>query len=627
MQACRQCHENIYSSFIRTGMGSSFDTASAKKTSANFKSAGIYDQFKDLHYRVSIEKDLLRIHEYRLSGKDTLHKRTEQIHYIIGSGQHTNSHLYSVNGYLYQMPMTFYTQKQKWDLPPGFENGVNTRFSRKIGIECMSCHNAFPEFETGSENKYKSVPKGIDCERCHGPGSIHVSERMTSERIDTSKFIDRSIVNPAKLSAELQFDICQRCHLQGNAVLKEGKSFYDFKPGMKLNDFISVFLPKYKNGDEDFIMASHADRLKQSACFIRSAPDKNDKSLKPYKNALTCVTCHNPHVSVKETDKNSFNNACLNCHKEKPALAEKFSSIEKKHEQAIKGKTKFTESNCVSCHMPLSGSIDIPHVSVHDHYIRKPISKTEIKKIKEFIGLFSVNENNPSEMIRAKAYLQQYEQFEGEIFYLDSAENILKRSGRSSHPEELKLMVQLQFFKKNYSQLLSLIGQNKEIIKKQLLTQKSKDNSDAWTCYRIAESFYQLNDVKNSQDWFQSAVMLAPSNLEFRSKYALSLASNGNLPEAEKEYEKVLVSNPKYAPAYSNLGYLKMSKGLTSQALSYYLKGLSLDPDNESLLLNLSAYYLFVKDKRSAMEQLKKIIKINPGNQKAKEAIQYIQTH
>ncbi len=28
--------------------------------------------------------------------------------------------------------------------------------------------------------------------------------------------------------------------------------------------------------------------------------------------------------------------------------------------------------NCVNCHMPLKGAKDIPHVSIHDHYIRKP---------------------------------------------------------------------------------------------------------------------------------------------------------------------------------------------------------------------------------------------------------------
>jgi len=82
------------------------------------------------------------------------------------------------NGYLTQVPMTFYTQKGTWDLPPGFENGANSRFDRKIELECMSCHNGYPQMAEGSENKYDKVATGIDCERCHGPGEMHVKEKQ-----------------------------------------------------------------------------------------------------------------------------------------------------------------------------------------------------------------------------------------------------------------------------------------------------------------------------------------------------------------------------------------------------------------------------------------------------------------
>lgn len=72
-------------------------------------------------------------------------KRVEKISYIVGSGQHTNSHLIDINGYLHQAPITFYTQKGQWDLAPGFEKGQNTRFERKIEMECITCHNGYPE--------------------------------------------------------------------------------------------------------------------------------------------------------------------------------------------------------------------------------------------------------------------------------------------------------------------------------------------------------------------------------------------------------------------------------------------------------------------------------------------------
>ncbi|MCK6650044.1 MAG: cytochrome c3 family protein, partial [Bacteroidia bacterium] len=397
MDQCKLCHQDIYNSFIETGMGKSFDVASKKKSSAKFdQHTVIYDKFSDFYYQPFWKKDSMMIMEFRLEGKDTIYKRVEKVDYIIGSGQHTNSHMQSVNGYFNQMPMTYYTQQGKWDLPPGFENGFNTRFSRKIGLECMSCHNSLPNFVEGSENKYSSVPNGITCERCHGPGSIHIQQRSTGSKVDTSKYIDYSIVNPGKLPVDLQFDVCQRCHLQGNAVLKPGKSFYDFRPGMKLSDYMTTFLPRYEGADDEFIMASHADRLKQSKCFISSFKEETDKtSFRPYKNALTCVTCHDPHVSVKATETNVFNNACNKCHggKDQIACSEKKEVLSKK------------ENNCVSCHMPRSGSIDIPHVTVHDHYIRKPVKKEEIAKVKKFIGLYAVNEKNPDNTTKAKAYL------------------------------------------------------------------------------------------------------------------------------------------------------------------------------------------------------------------------------
>src|SRR5688572_25569674 len=144
MQACRECHGSIYETFIETGMGKSIDLASMSKSAAAFDHKPVYDEHHDFWYRPFWERDSLKIMEYRIEGHDTVHKRVETVTYIIGSGQHTNSHLMNTGGYINQMPVTFYTQKEKWDLPPGFEDGGNSRFGRLIGLECMTCHNSYP---------------------------------------------------------------------------------------------------------------------------------------------------------------------------------------------------------------------------------------------------------------------------------------------------------------------------------------------------------------------------------------------------------------------------------------------------------------------------------------------------
>ncbi|HHS95333.1 MAG TPA: hypothetical protein ENJ45_01995, partial [Phaeodactylibacter sp.] len=230
MNTCKSCHFNVYETFIQTGMGQSFDTAGRHKSAARFDAHTlVYDEESDFYYYPSFQGNDLFITEFRLQGKDTIHKRVEKVDYIIGSGQHTNSHLVSQNGYLFQAPITYYTQKGQWDLAPGFEK-ENLRFDRILTTECITCHNDYPTLVDGSLHKYALMPNGIACERCHGPGEIHVKEKLAGNIIDTSRYIDYTIVNPRDLPKDLQMDVCQRCHLQGLAVLQQGKSFYDFKP-------------------------------------------------------------------------------------------------------------------------------------------------------------------------------------------------------------------------------------------------------------------------------------------------------------------------------------------------------------------------------------------------------------
>lgn len=629
IQTCKLCHQQIYNTFVKTGMGKSFDLATKHKSSADFSHPLVTDPYTGFKYTAFWNHDSLYMREFRMQQRDTEYVRTERVNFIVGSGQHTNSHLQVVNGYLQQMPMTFYTQKKRWDLPPGFENNMNTRFTRKIGLECMSCHNAYPKFVAGSENKYTSIPSGIDCERCHGPGSIHVAQRQTGSKVDTAKAIDYSIVNPAKLSIDLQFDLCQRCHLQGNAILKEGKSFLDYKPGKKLSDVLTVFLPKYQNADDEFIMASHADRLKQSPCFIQSYERvKNKNALKPYREALTCVTCHNPHVSVKETAHTGFISACLNCHYS--GKVSELSCSETNVQQRMLKQNKQVQSgdftaipNCITCHMPVSGSTDIPHVSVHDHYIRKPITRKEKEKIKTFLGVYAINEKNPDAITRAKAYLNQFEKFEQLPLYLDSANVWLRKA--NGQPGYEPTLVQLFFMQQNYLAILKQVqlwGEEKCFTN--LFSKPSLDNRDAWTSYRIAEAYVQTGNATSAIKWFGQAIKLAPYQLDFRNKYATALASAGNYAAAREQYEFVLNQHPKLVSVYTNLGYLYMLDDNLDKALQLYQIGLNIDPDNEALLLNLSAYYLATHNSSMTNKTLQHLLSKHPGNKKAREVLKQL---
>jgi tetratricopeptide (TPR) repeat protein len=512
------------------------------------------------------------------------------------------------------MPLTFYTQKGEWDLPPGFENGFNTRFSRLIGIECMTCHNSFPDFIEGSENKYASLPNGIGCERCHGPGEIHVKEKMAGNIVDTSKYIDYSIVNPGKLPIDLQFDVCQRCHLQGNAVLKNDHSFYDFKPGKNLSDYMTVFMPKYKGAEDEFIMASHADRLKMSRCFLKSfIPSKSDDKLKPYKQSITCVTCHNPHVSVKQTRNEVFNNACKNCHAA--------SKNQNECSEQLTNRIKTNKDNCFSCHMPKSNTLDIPHVTTTDHFIRIPLKAKDKKATKEFIGLYAINEINPAPEIICEAYINQYEKFDNNPMLLDSAQKYCKDKTWKEINRNLDLLVRLQFCKLNYKKVIEYAEKfGKEILLRERnpVMKKSQDNKNAWTLYRIGESYSNLQNLGDAILFYERACNLAPYHNEFQNKLAAALLSYGKTVEAQKILEKLVVQDPTYAEALSNYGYSFLLQNKIDQADRYFTMALNQDPDLETALLNKAGVLIYRKNISQAKKILQHVLKKNPQCERAK---------
>ena len=134
MNTCQTCHVNVHETFVQTGMGRSFDYATQAKSSASYGShAVVFDEKSNFYYKPFFKDSTLFIKEFRLENGDTIHQRTEKISYIVGSGQHTNSHIIDENGYIFQAPITFYTQDRKWDMAPGFEK-ENLRFDQNFNF-------------------------------------------------------------------------------------------------------------------------------------------------------------------------------------------------------------------------------------------------------------------------------------------------------------------------------------------------------------------------------------------------------------------------------------------------------------------------------------------------------------
>ena len=112
--------------------------------------------------------------------------------------------------------------------------------------------------------------------------------------------------------------------------------------------------------------------------------------------------------------------------------------------------------------------------------------------------------------------------------------------------------------------------------------------------------------------------------MDFKNKLATVLASNGLVVDAEKQYQEILNEYPKHVSALTNFGYIKLMKGDLIGCETLYLKALAIDPDYEPLLLNLAGLSAYKKDFKQSQTYLLRLLKKNPNNQQAQQALKQI---
>src|SRR5262249_7405095 len=134
-----------------------------------------------------------------------------EVRFVLGSGSQGTSFLIDRDGFLFQSPISWYARGRGWDLSPGYQDS-NPHFDRVVPPLCLYCHANRVEPVEGTTNRYRPPTfrgHAIGCERCHGPGELHV------RRPGGSGGPDLTIVNPAALEPSLRDAVCEQCHLIG----------------------------------------------------------------------------------------------------------------------------------------------------------------------------------------------------------------------------------------------------------------------------------------------------------------------------------------------------------------------------------------------------------------------------
>ena len=90
---------------------------------------------------------------------------------------------------------------------------------------------------------------------------------------------------------------------------------------------------------------------------------------------------------------------------------------------------------------------------------------------------------------------------------------------------------------------------------------------------------------------------------------------------AEKSFRRAIELNPNYAPAYQWYSHLLMSGGRTSDAISAAKRAAEIDPLSLPAVLNVGWQYHWAREYDSAVDQLRRVLQINPNFEQAHWAL------
>ena len=218
---------------------------------------------------------------------------------------------------------------------------------RPTGPLCDGCHSVNYDVQKHTVSEWN-----VGCEKCHGPGAEHARNPTRA-----------NIVNPKRLDAFHEDDVCIQCHSQGRPRqgLIDGKAYdwpVGFRVGGELKDFWN--LEAHQAGTSSFTHFSdgtaHKNRM-QGNDFVQSLM---------YTRGVTCSTCHDVHGTANAADLIAPPaELCLDCHTPGGRRGPRSSTISghTHHAAASPG------SQCIACHMPKIEQT-IGDVKVRSHTFR-----------------------------------------------------------------------------------------------------------------------------------------------------------------------------------------------------------------------------------------------------------------
>ena len=128
-EACRPCHETIYSSYSRTAMARTSGRAVPDLE-------GSFTHARWVCPIACFETDNLPSFRPDRSGTTALHG-TQVPEYYVGSNTRGRAFLFEIDGFLYQTPINYYAATNSWDMSPGYGQLREMELNHPVDATCL----------------------------------------------------------------------------------------------------------------------------------------------------------------------------------------------------------------------------------------------------------------------------------------------------------------------------------------------------------------------------------------------------------------------------------------------------------------------------------------------------------
>ena len=216
---------------------------------------------------------------------------------------------------------------------------------------CAECHStnlrkSYSPEQDRYETSYSSID--VDCEACHGPGSLHV---QSPEDVPLGlaadpgqwQFVEGATIaqRVPPLAERTELETCAQCHARRSQFSD------DFEPG---DPFLDGFRPALLDAG-----LYHADGQIQDEVYVYGSFLQSPM----HAAGVTCSDCHNPHSAELRVEGNAL---CGQCHQ-----ASAYFGPEHHHHPGDGPGTA-----CVDCHMPAETYMVVDPRRDHSFRVPRP---------------------------------------------------------------------------------------------------------------------------------------------------------------------------------------------------------------------------------------------------------------